>query len=291
MNSPRLNKPSVGLSLDRLVAHRGYRGYPANNSENTIGALRAALENGAQFVEFDVQLTAEGVPVVFHDEHLQRMTGDHRRIMEVALHDLPSIPGAGSQIKEGIPTVNEVAAFLRDWPSALAFVEIKPASIEHFGVELVVKNTLNALPSIISQCIIISYDLEALYLARSLGACAVGWVLKSWCDESKESAEQLHPEYLFVDHLRVPPTTKCLWAGPWQWVMYEIDSFELAHSALSPRRGPPRNHAPRSIVGTAAAPRTGEAQCVMLTIWSSSAEESTARVWLRPPRRRGIPFW
>ena len=55
-----------------LIAHRGwaYR-YP----ENTLPAIAGALGAGARYVEFDVQITADGVPVLFHDSTLDRTAG------------------------------------------------------------------------------------------------------------------------------------------------------------------------------------------------------------------------
>ncbi|MGF1546037.1 MAG: glycerophosphodiester phosphodiesterase family protein, partial [Thiotrichales bacterium] len=53
-----------------LVAHRGYAlRYP----ENTLPAIEAALAAGARYVEIDVQLSADQVPVLFHDRSLMRM--------------------------------------------------------------------------------------------------------------------------------------------------------------------------------------------------------------------------
>ena len=55
-----------------LVAHRGNaREYP----ENTLPALQSALDLGARFLEIDVHMSADGVPVVIHDADLVRTTG------------------------------------------------------------------------------------------------------------------------------------------------------------------------------------------------------------------------
>src|SRR5690606_21688391 len=55
-----------------LVAHRGY---PARFPENSLPGMRAALDAGARYVEFDVQFSRDGVPVVLHDANLLRVTG------------------------------------------------------------------------------------------------------------------------------------------------------------------------------------------------------------------------
>ena len=58
--------------IPQLVAHRGYSlRYP----ENTLLAIEQAFIAGACYVECDVQLTQDGVPVLLHDNNLQRTTG------------------------------------------------------------------------------------------------------------------------------------------------------------------------------------------------------------------------
>ncbi len=56
----------------KILAHRGYT---HAHLENTLEALSLALESGADGVEFDVQLSADMVPLVFHDRSLARLTG------------------------------------------------------------------------------------------------------------------------------------------------------------------------------------------------------------------------
>lgn len=60
-----------------LIAHRGASGLAP---ENTQLALRRAAEAGADAAEIDVQLTADGVPVVLHDATVDRTTDGHGRI-------------------------------------------------------------------------------------------------------------------------------------------------------------------------------------------------------------------
>lgn len=60
------------LSLPRVMGHRGAK---ALAPENTLASMQAAAQAGATWVEFDVMLTGDGEPVLFHDETLQRTTG------------------------------------------------------------------------------------------------------------------------------------------------------------------------------------------------------------------------
>ena len=74
------SKPSVW-------GHRGCRG-GKNPVENTIAAILAAIEQGADGVEFDVRLTADNVAVVFHDRTLERLTNGKGRVRETSFADL-----------------------------------------------------------------------------------------------------------------------------------------------------------------------------------------------------------
>jgi glycerophosphoryl diester phosphodiesterase len=97
-------RPSV-----QVTAHRGHsRAAP----ENTLSAIRKAVECGADYAEVDVQLTAEGVVVLLHDRDLKRVAGDPREIGELLYDEVrkqdvgtwfdPSFAG------ERIPTLAEV---------------------------------------------------------------------------------------------------------------------------------------------------------------------------------------
>ncbi len=59
-------------ALPRVMGHRGAA---ASAPENTLASIRRAAELGADWVEFDVMLTGDGWPVLFHDDNLKRLTG------------------------------------------------------------------------------------------------------------------------------------------------------------------------------------------------------------------------
>lgn len=91
----------------QLIAHRGGR---ALAPENTLAAFRLAVAAGADWLEFDVQLSRDGVPVVFHDETLERAAGAGR-VNERTLAELRALDaGAG----EPIPTFAEVLTLARE---------------------------------------------------------------------------------------------------------------------------------------------------------------------------------
>ena len=56
------------------ILAEGHRGYAAKYPENTLASYRAAMELGVDAIEFDVWLTADGVPVLIHDGNTARVT-------------------------------------------------------------------------------------------------------------------------------------------------------------------------------------------------------------------------
>lgn len=94
----------------------GHRGAAASAPENTLASFRRAAAEGARWVEFDVQLTSDGVPVVFHDASLERTTDGGGRLDRTPLPALKRMD-AGSWFDpafagERVPTLEETLILL-----------------------------------------------------------------------------------------------------------------------------------------------------------------------------------
>ena len=219
------------MNIPRLEAHRGYRKY---FPENTLVAMEAAINAGACYVEFDIQLCRDGIPVLSHDANLSRTAGIDRSVMDMTLEELDTVY-VGEQSRFGdkfsevkIPKLVDVVELLKNNPQVKAFVEIKRASLKKFGVATVIAAVLKDIAAIIDQCIIISFDKEALTTAREQGVNSLGWVFEPWNQDALVAAKELAPNYLFTDYLLVPQIPEAFWQGSWQWVLYEINDPELA---------------------------------------------------------------
>ncbi len=97
-----------------ITAHRGSSGAAP---ENTMAALRAAVEEMADWAEIDVQETKDGVAVVCHDENVSRITGVNRNIKDMTYEEITSLD-AGlwfSKEYEGeqIPSLEEVMEYAK----------------------------------------------------------------------------------------------------------------------------------------------------------------------------------
>jgi glycerophosphoryl diester phosphodiesterase len=84
----------------RPVAVTAHRAGPPPAPENTLAALEAAVEAGADWSEVDVQLTRDSVPVLVHDVDLLRVAGDRRRVSQV---DHEEIRGLVAKGDAGVP--------------------------------------------------------------------------------------------------------------------------------------------------------------------------------------------
>lgn len=116
-------KSRFGEAWERLfqppVAHRGLWS-PDGPPENSLGAFHAACAAGYG-IELDVQLSADGEAMVFHDADLARMTGQPGRLADRTAAELGELRLAASD--EPIPTLRE--ALVEVGTRALVLVELK----------------------------------------------------------------------------------------------------------------------------------------------------------------------
>ncbi len=150
----------------RLIAHRCGG---ALAPENTLAGLRKAAELGYRAVEFDVMLSADGTPVLIHDETLERTTDGHGRVDETSDAELARLDAGsrhGAQFAgEPVPSFGD-AAELCQALGLWANVEIKP-SVGHETetgrrVALETRDLWSGLP----PPLLSSFSLEALAAAR-----------------------------------------------------------------------------------------------------------------------------
>jgi len=73
------------MSYPLVIAHRGASAY---EPENTFKAFRKALELNADMIEVDVRLTADGHPVITHDETVDRTTNGRGKLRDMTLKEV-----------------------------------------------------------------------------------------------------------------------------------------------------------------------------------------------------------
>lgn len=227
------NGPVLRGSAPILVAHRGYSGrYP----ENTLLAYQAAFQHGARYMELDLQLTSDRVPVLHHDASLMRMTGIDEDVRETKAKHFKAMRAAYSQrfgdefVDNEFTTLKKYCKWLANHPDVTTFVEIKQESIDRFGIPVfmdeVDKRIINTRTE--SQCVIISFNQEVVEYTRKISSMRVGWVLPAWNNKNRDLLDELKPDFLFCDKKLLPRNDDEIWRGSWQWAVYNLDEVSSA---------------------------------------------------------------
>lgn len=155
--------------------------------ENSYGAIKRAVEHGYG-IEFDVHLTKDGVPVVFHDDTLNRVCGIDGKLRDYTFEELQQFRLMGTD--ERIPAFTEI----------LKVVDGKVPLIIEYKVE-------NNTDALCSTCNEILKDYKGLYCIESFHPMAVRWYRQNRPDvvrgQLSESFMKTHPSalYFLLAHL------------------------------------------------------------------------------------------
>ena len=164
-----MNQPQKPL----IIAHRGAS---IHAPENTFAAFGKAIEAGAEGIEFDVRLSKDGIPVVFHDSTLKRLAFQEGDVIRLTYEQLREYD-VGSWFnrkypefsnpkfaREKIPSLESLFEFLKDY-RGLLYIELKckKREIEPL-VEAVCKLINKTKPQ--SRIVLKSFKHKALALAK-----------------------------------------------------------------------------------------------------------------------------
>jgi glycerophosphoryl diester phosphodiesterase len=100
-----MRTPLPPAFLSAPIAHRALHDLAKGRPENSLAAVQAAIDAGYG-IEIDLQLSRDGVPMVFHDETLDRLTGSTGWVKDHTAAELAAIPLLGG--RDGIPTLRQV---------------------------------------------------------------------------------------------------------------------------------------------------------------------------------------
>ncbi|NGP45248.1 glycerophosphodiester phosphodiesterase [Bacillaceae bacterium SIJ1] len=143
----------------KALAHRGY---PTKYAENTLSAYRAAFDLDFEYVEIDVHLSKDGVPILMHDITVDRMTNGQGFIKDFTYAELQALT-VGSD--EKIPTLKEGLIFCKNRMKVA--VELKQQGDRYPGLEeAVLKEITDA--GMLDQVYVNSFDHFAIMKMREL---------------------------------------------------------------------------------------------------------------------------
>ena len=220
------------INPQHLVAHRGYqKHYP----ENTLLAIRKAIEAGALFVECDVQLSADGVPLVYHDDTLQRLSAQSGAVAGKTWAELQLLSAYEPQRfaekfrAEKIASLAALVQVMEQYPQVHFYVELKEEAIACHGIDFCLQQVARVLEPAMAQCTLISFGLQALAQARQAGFSRVGAVLRDWTTRDREIVA-LDAAVMFINKDRIPDYSVIVAACP--VVVYEVDNPREAQRLL-----------------------------------------------------------
>lgn len=159
------------LNLPPIIGHRGSAGLAP---ENTLAGIRRAHEEGASWVEFDVKLTADGVPILMHDDRLGRTTDGKGKVASKTLVEIQALD-AGAWFDqtfagERVPTLRATLELCIELGLGVN-VELKPCpGREEETAKLALGTLVDAWPGHLNlpAPLISSFDQKALAAATSL---------------------------------------------------------------------------------------------------------------------------
>jgi glycerophosphoryl diester phosphodiesterase len=174
----QVNAPARPL----CVAHRGFSWVAP---ENTLAAYRMAMEAGAAMGECDVHLTKDGVPILLHDDTLQRTAGSAARPGDLTLAEIKTLDAGGWKSPqfagERVPTLSEALQLVKG-RMRLA-IEIKEPSIARVVVDCIRAGGASSQDAIVfsfhsgavEEVVRLAPSLATLLLVENLGEDRAAW--------------------------------------------------------------------------------------------------------------------
>lgn len=215
-----MNSVPAGLVL-------GHRGAPVEAPENTLRSFRLALEHGADGIELDVQPSADGVPVVIHDDTVDRTTGGRGVVAGLSWTALARLDagagyrGGGSGTHDPIPRLEQVAEWAAE-TGAWLNVELKAAGAEAASLEIL------RAAGVLKRVIFSSFDPHIVRAVGRLDASVRRFLLtEHWtADLRSRVAECGAGGVCLADEAATPPALRDLAGAGLPVVVWTVDDPE-----------------------------------------------------------------
>lgn len=224
------------LIIPKVIGHRGAKAYAP---ENTLAAIHTAADLGIEWVEIDVKLTEDGVPIIFHDDTLERCTNGSGLVAHTPYSIIEELDAGSwfgdSFAGEKIPTLEEVLNTIIERGLGVN-LEIKPCEgREVETAEVTLDYATRIWPDDAPPPLISSFSHVSLETARD---CMREWprglLIDDYLGNWKELAEHLEVRTIHIDGRTVTPEQieEYLAAG-YPLLAYTINDPELAKQLIS----------------------------------------------------------
>lgn len=191
------------------LAHRGYHNRAMGVPENSVAAVRAAIAMGYG-IEIDVQLSRDGVAMVFHDEAMERLTEAKGLIRDHTAKQLSGIKLRDSD--ETIPTLGEVLLLVAGRVPLLIEIKDQTATMSASDGRLEVA-TAQALAGYIGPVAVMSFNPHSIDAMRRLapeiprGLTTSAYDIADWaplapdrCDQLRDVPDYVRTQSSFISH-------------------------------------------------------------------------------------------
>ncbi len=158
-------------------AHRGFkREYP----ENTMLAFDKAVELGVDGIEFDVHLSKDGIPVIIHDETLERTSGVGGVVKELSFSELQKFNVAKNfGLNEKLPSLEDYFNYIKT-KDIISNIELKNSIFPYEGIEQAVYSLIKKY-KLEEKCVISSFNHESIIRMKELAPeLKYGFLSDSW---------------------------------------------------------------------------------------------------------------
>ena len=182
------------LFIPPVIAHRGARMVAP---ENTLAAFEAACAQGAAWIETDVKLTHDGVPILMHDDTLDRTTNGHGAVADTIWADIQRLDTGGGV---RVPSLIEALRMAMERHLHLN-LEIKPCPGRTQATTMVTLiEATKVWPDDHPPPLISSFDTQALVIASRLRPdWPRGLLLEGWKDSWPDLVQMTQASTINID--------------------------------------------------------------------------------------------
>lgn len=215
--------------FDRPIAHRGLHDRASGIIENSLPAFAAAIENGFA-IECDVHLSRDGIPFVFHDDDLDRLTAETGPANSRTMAELGAMPLTGSASGETPPRFDE---FLR-LVGGRTMLQIELKQQPGPGpTRMLAQTVLEQLKTYRGPVTIESFDPNILLALRRLGCLIPLGIITYGYDKPEWETRVTAGQKFILRHLLHWPLTR------FEFISCLEDALELPAVRLFRRLGVP----------------------------------------------------
>lgn len=193
------------MMKNMCVAHRGFSG---KAPENTLAAVRMALALPyVRWMEIDVQLTRDGVPVVIHDFSLDRTTNGHGKVKNMDFEHIRRLDAGAWKGRafrgERVPSLEEVLSLASG--RLRLNIELKTSGDMYPGLEKAVIDLVNA-KGMREDVVLTSFDAGALQRIKELDPrISTGLIYDSRMGDPAKKLKELDCTFLSISFARLNP--------------------------------------------------------------------------------------